>query len=190
MRIEEWDARYRGGERAEDLIAAPTRLVVRTAEKLDPGRALDIACGTGRNAIWLAEHGWTVTAVDGAPTAIDVLNQRAKGLKVRSQVADLEGDDFTIDCGYWDLILKCYYLQRSLIPAVREGVRPGGVAIVIVHLAEPGETTTYKHAAPGELRSFFADWDVLHYFEGRPEDSAHKQAAAEVVARKPLRSKT
>ena len=187
MRIEEWDARYRSGERAEDLFAAPTPLVVRTAEKLDPGSALDIACGTGRNAVWLAERGWTVTAVDGARTAIDVLNQRAWGLEIRTQVADLEGDDFKIEPGSWDLILKCYYLQRSLIPAVRAGVRPGGVAIVIVHLAEPGETITYKHAAPGELLSFFADWDVLHYFEGRPEDDAHKRTVGEVVARKPVR---
>jgi tellurite methyltransferase len=187
MRIEEWDARYRGGERAEDLFAAPTPLVVRTATKLEPGNALDIACGTGRNSIWLAEHGWTVTAVDGATTAIDVLNQRARGLDVRTQVADLEGDDFRIGPGYWDLMLNCYYLQRSLFPAIREGVRPGGVAIVIVHLAQPSEATTYKHAAPGELRGLFEGWDVLHYFEGKPEDAAHKRAVAEVVARRPVR---
>ena len=187
MRIDEWDARYRSGEKAEDLFAAPTPLVVRTAEKLDPGSALDIACGTGRNSIWLAEHGWTVAAVDGAPTAINVLNQRARGLEIRTQVADLESDDFKIEPGSWDLILKCYYLRRSLIPAIRAGLRPGGVAVVIVHLVQPGEATTYKHAAPGELRGLFEGWEVLHYFEGRPEDDAHKQAVAEVVARKPVR---
>jgi tellurite methyltransferase len=187
MRIEEWDARYRGRERDEDLFVAPTPLVARTTATLDPGRALDIACGTGRNSIWLAERGWTVTAVDGAPTAIDVLSQRAGGLEIRTQVADLEGDGFKIEPGSWDLVLKCYYLQRSLIPAIREGVRPGGVAIIIVHLVEPGEATTYKHAAPGELRGFFADWDVLHYFEGPPEDSAHKRTVAEVVARRPVK---
>jgi hypothetical protein len=65
-------------------------------------------------------------------------------------------------------------------------MRPGGVAVVIVHLAQPGEATTYKHASPGELRGFFADWDILHYFEGQPEDAAHKRTVAEVVARKPV----
>jgi tellurite methyltransferase len=184
MRIEEWDARYRSGERAEDLFTAPTPLVVRTAEKLEPGCALDLACGTGRNSIWLAKHGWTVTAVDGAPTAIDFLNQRAGGLEIRTRVADLEGV-FRIEPASWDLILTCYYLQRSLIPSIRAGLRPGGVAVVIVHLAQPGEATTYKHSAPGELRDLFADWDVLHYFEGQPEEAAHKRAVAEVVARKP-----
>jgi tellurite methyltransferase len=186
MRIEEWDARYRGAERAEDLFAAPTPLVVRTASQLDPGRAFDIACGTGRNSIWLAKHGWTVTAVDGAPTAIDFLNQRAGDLEIRTRVLDLEGEDFKIEPGSWDLILMCYYLQRSLIPSIRAGLRPGGVAVVIVHLAEPGEANTYKHAAPGELHDLFADWDVLHYFEGQPEEAAHKRAVAEVVARRPV----
>lgn len=188
MRVDEWDARYRdAGWAAEDLSAAPTPLVVRTAEKLAPGKALDLASGTGRNAIWLAEHHWWVTAVDGAAAAIDILNQRAaeRGLKIRTQIADLERLDFPIGTESWDLILVCYYLQRDLFPAVREGLRPGGIAIAIVHLIEPGEETSYKRAAPGELRGFFAGWEILHYYEGRPNDPAHKRAAAEIVARKP-----
>jgi tellurite methyltransferase len=190
MRIEEWDARYRSGERAaEDLFAGPAPLVVQTAARLEPGSALDLACGTGRNSIWLAEHGWTVTAVDGSSAAIEILNRRAieRGLAAGASVVDLEGGDLRIAPDSWDLILKCYYLQRGLLPAVRAGVRPGGVAVVIVHMALPGERTTYKHAAPGELRGYFADWEVLHYFEGQPEDAAHKRAVAEVVARKPER---
>ena len=134
--------------------------------------------------MFLAEHGWHVTAVDGAPAAIDILN--ARGLDIQTQVIDLESANFEIAPDSWDLVLKCYYLQRGLIPAVKDGVRPGGIAIVIVHLVEPGEETTYKHAAPGELREFFADWEILHYFEGQPADAAHKRAVAEVVGRKPI----
>jgi len=187
MRIQEWDARYRSRERAEDFSAAPTPLLVETARKLAPGKALDVACGTGRNAIWLAAHGWTVTAVDGAPAAIEILNARAqqRGLDIRTRVADLESANFEMETDSWDLVSKCYYLQRSRIPAVKAGVRPGGIAIVIVHLVPPGDKITYKHAAPGELRGFFADWEILHYFEGQPDDAAHKRAVAEVVARKP-----
>ena len=51
----------------------PHPLLVEAASKLTPGRALDLACGTGRNALWLAQHGWDVTAVDASPTAIETL---------------------------------------------------------------------------------------------------------------------
>src|SRR5438094_2470314 len=86
MDIREWDERYRSEDEPEP---APTPLLVKTAERLQPGRALDLACGTGRNALWLAEHDWNVTAVDGAPSAIGTLRQRAfqRGLDVDAYVA-------------------------------------------------------------------------------------------------------
>ena len=65
----DWDARYAG----EQLVwsAEPNRFLVAEVDGLPPGRALDVACGEGRNAIWLAEHGWMVTAVDFSAVAID-----------------------------------------------------------------------------------------------------------------------
>ncbi len=189
MNIAEWDQRYRTGERADaDLYAPPTPLVARTASGLQAGRALDIACGTGRNAVWLAEHGWDVTAVDGAPAAIEILNDRIRdrGLKLKTITADLEAPAFAIEPDAWDLICCCYYLQRDLFPKMRAGLRGGGVVIAIAHIVKPGEPTTYKHAAYGELRSYFEDWEILHFYRGTPEDSAHKRAVEEVVARKRL----
>lgn len=188
MKIAEWEQRYRSGERAaEDLYAPPTPLVMKTASEIPAGRALDMACGTGRNALWLAEHGWQVTAVDGARAAIEILEQRARerGLNITTAVADLEAPGFTIAPESYDLICDCYYLQRSLFPQIRAGVRTGGTVIAIVHLARPDEEITYKHAAAGELREFFPDWDVLYYREGEPIDEAHKRGVAELVARKP-----
>src|ERR1700676_187405 len=107
MEIHDWNKRYSLRERpAEDLDAAPTPLVVATAAKLVPGKALDLACGTRRNALWLAEHGWEVTAVDAAPAAIEILRTRAteRGLKIKAVVADLEKDEFEIDPSRWDLV--------------------------------------------------------------------------------------
>ncbi|HLJ50458.1 MAG TPA: methyltransferase domain-containing protein [Bryobacteraceae bacterium] len=189
MKISEWDLRYRTKERPDaDLHAPPTPLVVGTVADMAPGRALDIACGTGRNALWMAERGWNVTAVDGAPTAIQILNDRIRdrGLKMTTRVVDLEKPEFAIEPESFDLICCCYYLQRDLIPKIRAGLRPGGVAIVIVHVVGPGEAPNYKHTAPGELRGFFEDWEILHEFHGLPDDSAHKRAVDEVVARKRL----
>ena len=188
MDLRGWDERYRFERQpVEDLDAEPVPLVIETATPLAPGKALDLACGTGRNALWLAERGWDVTAVDGAPAAVEILHRRAvnQGLTLNAQVADLEKSEYSIQPSTWDLILICYYLQRDLFEPVKRGVAPGGIITAIVHITEPGEEPTYKRARPGELRSYFAGWLILHDYEGKPDDSAHQRAVAEIVARRP-----
>src|SRR5215467_13383885 len=136
MEVRDWDKRYRLREHAaSDLEAAPTPLLVETASALKPGKALDLASGAGRNALWLAEHGWNVTAVDGAQTAIEILRSRAqeRGLKVNAVIADLEKGEFEIEPARWDLVALCYYLQRNLFEPAKRGVAPGGILISIVH---------------------------------------------------------
>jgi tellurite methyltransferase len=155
-------------------MGSPTPLLVEIAEKLKPGRALDLACGTGRNAIWLAEHGWKVTAVDRSPVTIP---------SVETYVADLEKHEFPIEKAAWDLIAVCYYLQRDLFEPVKRGVRPGGVALVIVHMFEPGHEQSRFSLQPGELAQYFEGWEILHYYEGKPRDPEHKRAVAEIVAK-------
>ena len=190
MEIPEWDKRYRLGEHAAaDLEAPPTALVVNTAQTLRPGRALDLACGAGRNALWLAEHGWEVTAVDGAPSAIEILRSRAaeRDLNVNAIVADLEKHEFEIASAEWDLVTICYYLQRDLFEPAKRGVAPGGVLIAIVHINEPGEAVGGHRLRPGELQKYFAGWEILYHNEGRANDAAHRRAVAEIVARRPLK---
>jgi SAM-dependent methyltransferase len=153
----------------------PTPLLVETAIKLKPGRALDLACGTGRNAIWLAEHGWKVTAVDRSPITIPTVD---------THVADLEKHEFPILEAAWDLIAVCYYLQRDLFEPVKRGVKPGGMALVIVHLFEPGHEQSRFSLYPGELAKYFEGWKISHYREGKSNDPEHKRAVAEIAARK------
>ena len=189
MKIHEWDKRYRLREHAaSDFEAGPAPLLVQTASVLTPGRALDLACGTGRNALWLAERGWDVTAVDGAPTAIETLRSRAteRGLKINAVVADLEKDQFEIEPARWDLVAICYYLQRNLFEPAKRGVAPGGVLISIVHRNEPGEPDGPFRLRPGQLEEYFTGWEILHHREGKAIDPAHRRAVAEIVARRPL----
>jgi tellurite methyltransferase len=189
MEVRDWDKRYRLREHAaSDFEAGPTPLVVEAAARLAPGKALDLACGTGRNALWLADHGWDVTAVDGAPTAIETLRDRAKerGLKINAIVADLEKEEFKIQPAHWDLIAICYYLQRDLFESAKRGVAPGGILISIVHINEPGEADGPFRLRPGQLAKYFADWEILHLKEGKATDEAHRRAVAEIVARRPL----
>jgi len=188
MEIQGWDERYRSGDRSkEDLEAPPNPLLVETAIELKTGAALDLACGTGRNALWLAKQGWKVTAVDGAPAAIEILQRRTleRGLDIDARVADLEKGVYKIEESAWDLIVMCFYLQRSLFEAAKKGTRPGGSVLAIVHIAAPGQQPTEHQLRPGELEKYFNGWEILHYHEGQPNDPAHKRVSAEIVARRP-----
>jgi tellurite methyltransferase len=151
----------------------PTPLLVETARKLKPGLALDLACGAGGNAIWLAEHGWKVTAVDRSPIVIPAVD---------THLADLEKHEFPIGESVWDLIVVCLYLQRDLFEPIKRGLKPGGVALAIVLLMEPGHERSLFRAQPGELAKYLEGWDILHYYEGKSSDQ--HRAVAETVATK------
>jgi SAM-dependent methyltransferase len=194
MEIAQWDERYRSGDRAkEDQESAPNPLLAATAAKFRPGKVLDLACGAGRNTVWLAEHGWQVTAVDGAPSAIEMLRERtaARGVKVDAQVsskiANLQNGGYRIEPDSWDLIAICFYLQKSLFEPAKRGLRPGGVLLIIVHISAPGEEPTEHQLRPGELETYFRDLPILHYREGVPDDPAHKRLVAEIVVQRPAR---
>lgn len=184
MDIAGWEARYRSGASGKE--DAPTILLTETAEKLPAGTAIDLACGAGRNALYLAARGWDVTAIDGSETAIDLLRQRstARGLQVDAKVADLTAPDFKIQPDAFDLVLIAYYLQRDLFAKAKKAIRPVGVVIAIAHTPEPGETWSEKRARRGELRGFFRDWEILWEYEGPSRDPAHRRPVAEIVARR------
>jgi tellurite methyltransferase len=165
MSLREWDEKYRRGEGAGD---SPDELVIQIVEPLNPGKALDLACGTGRHAIWLAERGWEVTAVDGSTAAIESI--RARSRKIRAIIADLEKEEYPVEPAAWNLIVMTRYFQRDLFEPVKRGVAPGGVAIVTC-LAGEGR---YR-ARSGELAGVFRGWEILHYREG---------ALAQVAARR------
>jgi tellurite methyltransferase len=179
MDLQRWNQRFLD----QPEIGPPTPLVQTIAANLHPGRALDLACGTGRNTLWLAEQGWRVTAVDGAAAALQNLHHR----RVTPVLANLQTVGYTIEPATWDLILIAYYLQRDLFEPAKAGLKPGGTIIAIVHTAEGAEEEPTEHRLrPGELIGYFAGWEILHSFEGQPNDAPHRRRAAEVVARKPL----
>lgn len=189
MDIQGWNERYRAKEhQAEENNAPPTPLLVETAQRLPAGKALDLACGAGRNALWLAANGWTVTAVDGSSTAVELLRREAneRGLPITTQVADLQAGEYPVATSVWNLVVIAYYLQRDLFGPAKAGVVPGGLLLAIVHISEPGEEPKETRLERGQLATYFAGWDILHYYEGKPNDPRHRRAVAEIVARRPL----
>jgi len=173
----DWDQHYSDPAHL-DLTPAP--LLVQVADLLPPGRALDVACGTGRNALHLAALGWNVTAVDRSAVAIRLLRERAAGLDLDAHVADLEAGEFDIPPDTFDLVCDFFYLQRDLFPALRQAVKIGGAFAGAIHLAGP---TSHRFVLqPGELRAIFADWKILYYSESA--EPGHTRPSARIIARR------
>lgn len=178
-----WDEYYSD---PANLDLAPAPLVVEVADLLPPGQALDLACGAGRNALYLASLGWEVTAVDASPVAIRALRELAKGTKVDARLVDLESPAFAIEPHGYDLICDFYYLQRNLFPAIREGLKIGGAFVATIHLS--GDTPGAKPhnpdyvLQPGELRSAFGGWKIRFYSEAPEPDKG--RPSARIIARR------
>jgi tellurite methyltransferase len=182
-----WNERYRSGA---NLSENPSPLLLRAVRTVRPGSALELACGAGRNAIYLASMGWAVTAVDLSPVAIETLQSRASAmnLSIDARLADLEAGEFSIAPQSWDLICAFYYLQRDLFEPIREGIRRGGLFVGSIHMAD--DTPGLRPMNPaylldeGELRAAFSGWEILHDQEGKATDSDHDRRSAEIIALK------
>jgi SAM-dependent methyltransferase len=133
----DWNARYA----ATDLVwgAEPNRFVVAELESRTPqGRALDLACGEGRNAIWLAEHGWTVTAVDFSDVAIERARKLAEGRGVEVEWLRADLASYEPPAGAFQLVLIAY-LQlpgaelRGVLARAAAALAPAGELLMIGH---------------------------------------------------------
>lgn len=136
MSAEDWDARYRDAELL--WTAEPNRFVAAELDGVAPGRALDLAAGEGRNAVWLAERGWTVTAVDFSPVALDKGRAlaRARGVEVDWLVEDVTAWQPPPEA--FDAVVVAYLhlpatpLARTL-RAAAAAVAPGGLLVAVGH---------------------------------------------------------
>jgi 2-polyprenyl-3-methyl-5-hydroxy-6-metoxy-1,4-benzoquinol methylase len=164
----------------------PARLLVENVELLPKGRALDVAMGAGQNAIFLAKMGFDVEGVDISAEAVNTALSSARnaGVTIRVQVADLEGN-YHVEKGVYDVIICFNYLQRSLIPQIKDGLRKGGMVVYetfIVDQTQFGKprNTEYllKH---NELLNMFRNFRCLYYREGIVES---RKAVASIIAEK------
>jgi SAM-dependent methyltransferase len=162
-----WDERYRATESVWG--ADPNRWVAQEAAGLEPGVALDLACGEGRNAVWLAGLGWRVHAVDFSAVAV------AKGAELERRALGRAGIDWVVaDVTTYtapepaDLALLCYLqveaaARRATVRAAAAALAPGGVLLVIGHDSRNlGEGT----GGPQDPRVLFTADDVVQDLAG------------------------
>jgi 2-polyprenyl-3-methyl-5-hydroxy-6-metoxy-1,4-benzoquinol methylase len=162
MRREDWDRRY---AEVENLWAVkPNRFLVGEVAELAPGRALDLACGEGQNAIWLASLGWDVTGVDYSEVAIAKARTRAErdGVAVDFRCADLV--EFEPEPGAYDFVLIFYlhispHERREVLAKATKALTPGGTLIFVGHdltnMTEGvgGPSDPSIHVTPDEIAS-------------------------------------
>ena len=136
MDRDDWNERYRARELVWTVGPAP--LVEGEAADLPPGRALDLAAGRGRNAVWLAERGWDVTAVDQSDVALGQAGQLAglRGVSIITEAADVTTYEPTADA--YDLVLICYLHipagdRRAAVARAAAALAPGGTLLMVGH---------------------------------------------------------
>ena len=177
------------GPSRRHLWAAPAWLTGH-ADLLPPGAAgpvLDLACGSGRAAVWLAERGYRVTGLDWQPEALELGRRLAasRGTACEFRSVDLREKD-EVPPGPWAVVLNFRYLERDLLKALPLLVGPGGVALVRTFREAPGyagHPRPRHRLQPFELTRAFprGDWEVLAHDQGFDPDG---RPAAGVVARR------
>ena len=166
MDREDWDRRYAGRELL--WTGEPNRFLVAETAGLRPGRALDIACGEGRNAVWLAEQGWQATGVDFSEVALAKARQLAdvRGVQTDWVAADLV--DYRPEPYAFDLVIV-FYLQVSaaqrhaIVRAAAEAVARGGTFLLVAH---DSSNLEQGHGGPQEPEVLYTAEDVVADLDG------------------------
>lgn len=142
--LNRWNDRY-ASIAVADLNPEPA-LILRDNLDLLPvnGTALDVAGGTGRNGLWLAEHGLDATVLDISPVGLDIAQAWAasRGLVVDTLAHDLEADG--MPAGSWDIVVVTLFLDQQVIASLGDHLNPGGVAF----FAQPTEANLERHDHP------------------------------------------
>ena len=165
-----WDKRYQDRD-AEPRAASVLKENLHLLPKA--GKALDLACGLGGNALLLAEQGLDVEAWDISPVAIDKLNQKAAGLTIHGKVIDITAESLAADS--FDVIVISYFLDRDIVPAIIHALKPGGLLFYQTfnqNLLGRGPGNPGYRLQENELLRLFAPLVVRFYREEEGSDEA------------------
>lgn len=185
-----WDERFRTGSYPQDPDPSP--VLRRYIATLPEGRALDVATGTGRNAVFLAGSGYAVDAIDQSREGLKIAreNARRRGVEDRIQWIQADVPTYEFPDEEYDLITISFYRALDRLTDIKEALAPGGYLFVEHHLRSTEPTPSgpssdrYRYGA-NELLGACLDLTVLYYDETareRPRDK--RRANARILARK------
>lgn len=173
-----WDERYAAAELV--WSAEPNQFVAAELADLPPGRALDLAAGEGRNAIWLARRGWEVTAADFSQVALDKGRRLAGDTPVRWVCADATAWD---EPAAYDLVVLAYLQlaeaeRRAAVRAAYASLTPGGTFLLVAH---DSTNLTEGTGGPQDPAVLMSAEDVLGDLAGERYDVVRAERVARTV---------
>jgi len=180
-----WDALY--NTQAYVYGKEPASFLRDNVKLLPVGKALDIAMGEGRNAVFLAKKGFSVFGVDISEVALGKAKRLARENHVSIYTINADLTHYVIKTELYDVIVNINYVQRSLIPQIKRGLKRGGVVVYESYTVDQLNNGTGKNMRRdylldrGELREAFKDFQILVY----RETNDGKDAVASLVAKKP-----
>ena len=166
LEVERWNA-ILTAERPTFNVK-PNGFLVESVRGRTPGTALDFGMGQGRNAIWLAQNGWTVTGFDPATKAVALAEQNASKLGVKLTAVVSRAEDFDLGENKWDLIVLSYVSTRDSVGKISRALKPGGIVVLEAFHRDAtrgrpiGSGVVYDS---GELPALFRELRVVRYEE-------------------------
>lgn len=179
-----WDEKY--ASRSPARPQAPSTIIEQFLERLPPGAALDLACGNGGFAVWLAQRGWSVQGVDISTVALQQAQQLADELSVSVKWTAADLDEFVPESARYDLISVFRYLDRDRLPSrILAGLKPGGWLIYETFVEWPAgnadgsmQHTRYAWRSQ-ELHKTFASLQITHYDERQEQGESWARLIAQ-----------
>jgi 2-polyprenyl-3-methyl-5-hydroxy-6-metoxy-1,4-benzoquinol methylase len=161
-----------GDPKKDNFTSTPSVFMMEATANLGPGTALDVGAGQGRNAVWLAQEGWDVTAIDISSVGLAVASENAKkgGTTIKTAKSTYQNYDFGIE--RWDLIVMILswapVSDPSFVDRLITSLRPGGILVFEHVLATENQSfPSNVHALPpNALLSYFKDLHIQKYEEG------------------------
>lgn len=183
-----WDQEYK--ERNFIPGKKPNAFLRRHIHLLPKGKALDLACGDGTNAVFLAQQGFRVEAVDISKGGLKIAQRLARAKRVRVRFRRLDLNSLPLPPDHYDLITDFYFLNRRLVPRIKKALKPGGRVLFETYTTEQSLLGTGgPHQAsyllkPNELLRLFSGLHVVFYREGVFRVEGRRKAIASLIAQK------
>lgn len=188
---EKWDAKYLTKSQLLKPREASQNLI-RWISHCEGNKALDLACGSGRNTLYLADKDFHVDAVDIASIALDALQKEAKNRILHSKINTIliDLDKYEVQKNKYDLILMTNFLDRKLLKRSQDALKKGGIFFIETYMINDENEKTKSDISnllqSQELKNLFSDsFEILYYDEFKNEDyEIYKMQKQVIVVKK------